>query len=46
MPEVKKCADCGHEKLYHHGNARNLFDRKGCGVTYCQCKGFKEKEKG
>lgn len=31
---------CGHERLYHQGNARSLIDTKGCGVTYCHCSGF------
>lgn len=35
-----KCATCAHERHYHKGNARNLLDRKGCGVTYCHCKRF------
>lgn len=37
-----KVCECGHEELYHRGNARNLFDTKGCGVTYCRCTGFVE----
>lgn len=34
------CKTCGHEQHHHVGNARNMLDRKGCGVTFCHCKKF------
>jgi hypothetical protein len=40
MASEKDVCQCGHERLYHKGNARNLLDRKGCGVTYCHCSEF------
>lgn len=35
----KVCANCKHEDYYHNGNG-NLFNTKGCGVSYCKCKRF------
>jgi len=39
--ESDRCANCGHERYYHQGSG-GLFNTKGCGVTYCNCKKFIE----